>query len=920
MTELVDLQGLADRSTLPFDIGLLPPAESGRLFTITHRRRGKVPSDTFATYRVAQASHQADASAMIETCRHAMHQMAVPPSFVISEAMFGIYTLLLEDRCTCLAEVHDPTHVVHHLSADYTGKRILPSVAVANVRHLLAFVLIFTLFMFLTSAAEALLLDAETLDSLRALHGAEGIGLRTAFFNNARGEVVTCFRNDVIMTWTADRLEYQLELRVPSSLLSSLQSSTDGPERHAPTHQLRCFALSADGTTLAAAGKGAHTYLWNLGTQQLERAISLPEAKSVIGLSFVADQSRRELLAILAQDGILSLCAPDTGAIYAQLGPPHDVFIDAISGNPRSRYLLATLISGQLGVYDVDACLRVTGSGASRAAAVQANHMEARLGASRREGMARATTLPTQAFTPVTSTSLKASRDDSTTTNSTTARQWREYMPKVSFAQLRDVLHGLGEYPAQYRQTYRVLMNNVFSRRIIWRIVLQTPSNAEAFGRLLELGTHPAHLQLHRKYPIKSRKLLRVLQRTLSCLSHWSPVFAEADFIAAAVFPFVKLFQNSPALNAIENMLALHDEALLRALIRLEATADLYAWPLLYTVLSEVFYEKDWLVVWDNILSNHPAYLFAVVVSFLMELRVKLMQCRSCDELYQLLHHKHSLNVAQLVQRAYTILQTPNQEVDLRRIFDGFAPLSRQDYPLFEEYPAFVVNYQGSSYCQKTLMHVACSTLLVKLKEKERIRREEMRLLKERTALMAEGRQLGLVAAQRAGQARRQELLEAAMRAQEDEIKADELRLDAQRAELQALRRQQELKMLQPAVQPDETADGASQPSTSFSDLYRQTHALEEWIEELDQRIDQQQHADSLRFDSYRQRVDVAMESDAQQGAADQLTSSLRDQRNSLERQQQRLLADVQQLRREPALMNDCLTGALRSLTLGVEA
>ena len=100
-------------------------------------------------------------------------------------------------------------------------------------------------------------------------------------------------------------------------------------------------------------------------------------------------------------------------------------------------------------------------------------------------------------------------------------------MPKVSFAQLRDVLHGLGEYPAQYRyavhafvcktpwdrQTYRVLMNNVFSRRIIWRIVLQTPSNAEAFGRLLELGTHPAHLQLHRKYPIKSRKLLRVLQR-----------------------------------------------------------------------------------------------------------------------------------------------------------------------------------------------------------------------------------------------------------------------------------------------------------------------------------------------------------------------------------------------------------------------
>lgn len=47
----------------------------------------------------------------------------------------------------------------------------------------------------------------------------------------------------------------------------------------------------------------------------------------------------------------------------------------------------------------------------------------------------------------------------------------------------------------------------------IWRSLLQLPENHTAFSSLVDKGTHAAYLSLQKKYPIKSRKLLRVLQR-----------------------------------------------------------------------------------------------------------------------------------------------------------------------------------------------------------------------------------------------------------------------------------------------------------------------------------------------------------------------------------------------------------------------
>lgn len=103
---------------------------------------------------------------------------------------------------------------------------------------------------------------------------------------------------------------------------------------------------------------------------------------------------------------------------------------------------------------------------------------------------------------------------------------------RLNKEKLLSILKGYGEYPAKYRM-------------FIWRCLLVLPENHAAYSSLLDKGMHPSYLALHKQYPIKSRKLLRVLQRALSALAHWASIFGEMKYLPGLVFPFVKMFQNN---------------------------------------------------------------------------------------------------------------------------------------------------------------------------------------------------------------------------------------------------------------------------------------------------------------------------------------------------------------------------------------
>uniref|UniRef100_A0A2K6TSY1 TBC1 domain family member 31 n=1 Tax=Saimiri boliviensis boliviensis TaxID=39432 RepID=A0A2K6TSY1_SAIBB len=215
---------------------------------------------------------------------------------------------------------------------------------------------------------------------------------------------------------------------------------------------------------------------------------------------------------------------------------------------------------------------------------------------------------------------------------------------------LQILLKGYGEYPTKYRM-------------FIWRSLLQLPENHTAFSSLIDKGTHVAFLNLQKKYPIKSRKLLRVLQRTLSALAHWSVIFSDTPYLPLLAFPFVKLFQNNqlicfeviatlimnwcqhwfeyfpnPPINIlsmIENVLAFHDKELLQHYINHDITSQLYAWPLLETVFSEVLTREEWLKLFDNIFSNHPSFLLMTVVAYNICSRAPLLNCNLKDDFEQ---------------------------------------------------------------------------------------------------------------------------------------------------------------------------------------------------------------------------------------------------------------------------------------------
>ena len=68
------------------------------------------------------------------------------------------------------------------------------------------------------------------------------------------------------------------------------------------------------------------------------------------------------------------------------------------------------------------------------------------------------------------------------------------------YSKLVQILKCYGEYPARYRM-------------FIWKLLLKLPENYESYGSLIEKGVHPAFIDLHKKYPIKSQKCNRLLER-----------------------------------------------------------------------------------------------------------------------------------------------------------------------------------------------------------------------------------------------------------------------------------------------------------------------------------------------------------------------------------------------------------------------
>ncbi|NXT11866.1 TBC31 protein, partial [Prunella fulvescens] len=563
-----------------------------------------------------------------------------------------------------------------------------------------------------TSTDTAQLWDLDTFQRIRKLNVRQSVGIQKVFFLPLSNTILSCFKDNSVFAWEFDTLhcKYQLSAPVEGSVLF-----------------YKVFAVTRDGRTLVAGGKSNHLHLWCLELKQLIRIIQMPEkVRAVRHLEFLPDSfdgGSDQVLGVLSQDNIMRFINIETCKLLFDIGSPEEGISTAVI-SPNGRYIASVMENGSLNLYSVQALtqegnmpppfmFKVVEDGPKYTS--EANKLITKVTSERSKGPWKSKQSKIQ------SRLLKLQA------NASLENKENELPGGLNKKRLQALLKGFGEYPAKYRM-------------FVWRSLLQLPENHLAFSSLIERGIHSAFVNIQKEYPIKSGKLLRVLQRTLSALAHWSAIFAETPYMPLLAFPFVKLFQNNqlicfevvatvvvnfcqhwfeyfpnPPVNVLgmmENVLAHHDKELLQHLIKYNVTSQVYAWPLLETLLSEVLTREEWLKAFDNIFSNHPSYFLMIVIAYVICSRAPLLHCNQAADFEYFFHHRNNVDINVVIKEAYHLMEATPLDIHPQHMLDDFTPLPKGQYPVFNKYPTFVTNYQAQKW--------------------EKIRQDEIEYLRER--------------------------------------------------------------------------------------------------------------------------------------------------------------------------------------------
>uniref|UniRef100_UPI00398F2198 TBC1 domain family member 31 isoform X1 n=1 Tax=Pristiophorus japonicus TaxID=55135 RepID=UPI00398F2198 len=634
-----------------------------------------------------------------------------------------------------------------------------------------------------TSSDTAQLWDLDTFQRKRKLNVRLSVGIQKVYFLPLSNTILSCFKDDSIFAWESDTLHCKYQLPVP------------GDESRI---NYKAFAVTRDGRALVAGGKSNFLHCWCLNARQLQRIIQMPpKVRTVRQLEFLPDSfdgGSSQVIGVLSQDGIMRFINIQTCKLLFDIGSL-DNGINTLAVSSNGHYIAAVLEDGSLGIYSVRALAQELNKPPPPLVKVVADSDKTKDSENKNDtsGLKMRVTSGRVERPWGGQTAGKKIQTRILKPSGTILEDKENVLPAgLNKKRLQALLKEFGEYPVKYRM-------------FIWRSLLQLPENHAAFSSLTDKGTHAAYLGIHEKYPIKSQKLLRILQRVLSVMAHWSAIFSEVSYLPLLAFPFVKLFQNNqligfevvatviinwcqhwfeyfpnPPLNLlsmIENILAHHDKELLQHLMKYNVTTQTYAWPLIETLFSEVLTREEWLKLFDNIFSNHPSFLLVAVVAYLICSRAPLLHCNIKEDLEHFFHHRNNLDLSAVIKEAYHLMDTTPEDIHPKCMLDDFIPLTKGQYPIFNKYPKFIVDYQTQ--------------------EREKIWHEELDYLKERQ--LAYGMQAENVKrqAENAAWYRQQELLREAEEQRRKILLEEEQKLVEQRVRLAAVKRELKVKELQ---------------------------------------------------------------------------------------------------------------------------
>uniref|UniRef100_T2M8A5 TBC1 domain family member 31 n=1 Tax=Hydra vulgaris TaxID=6087 RepID=T2M8A5_HYDVU len=606
-----------------------------------------------------------------------------------------------------------------------------------------------------------ILWDLNTYTKSRTLIGAQEVGVQQVFFLSNSNKIVTCFKDDSLFIWDSETMKCLHQLR--SSVGAKLG--------------FKCLSVTNDSRILVAGGRSRYIYIWNLDSYQLIQIIELPEKiTEVQHLEFVHDNlsvNQMQLLAILGQDGVLRFIDTHLCKLEADVGSAEEK-IHSFTLSKNGRYVAAILENGSILFYNISIIL---------------NHLHKdtqpviRKVQLKKENNTSQEKKKTSALSGHSNTHASMATEDSL---------YRELPKGLDMKKLRKILKGFGEYPAKYRL-------------FIWKTILRLPENHIAFDMLAKKGIHSSFVNIGENFPIKSQKLLRMLQKVLSALAYWSPIFGETEYLPMMIFPIIKLFPNNQLvcfevaatllltwcqkwfeffpnppltiLNIVETMLGYHDPSLLNHFIKLDVSTQLYAWPILYTLFSEIMTKDEWLVVWDNLFSNHPAFMLYFAVAYLIQSRQSLFSTKLKEDVEFYFHHHNAVDITLVIKETYRLSTSTPDHLDPKKMLQDFIPLTDGQYPIFDCYPSFVVDYL--------------------VEERERIRDEELEYLRQKQLTFEFKKQKELTNKEEVAFYREQDQLLKAEQQRRELIIKEENKLAEKRKKLFAVRRELALRELE---------------------------------------------------------------------------------------------------------------------------
>ncbi|CAH2218648.1 TBC1 domain family member 31 [Pararge aegeria] len=535
------------------------------------------------------------------------------------------------------------------------------------------------------SHIEAILWELRNYTKYFTLNTYSGAQIQQILFTPGGDYLVACFHNDTVQIWRHETMKSVKQI-IPNEL------------KH-----LKNVAFTMNGRAMAIAGLAPILILFSMDTWKAIRSLDLLKYKisGVQQLAFIPqmfDGGANKILAILSSDCILYFLDLDTHKIIYRINPESSG-IRKFLVSPTGKYFLCILQLGEVNIYKTSHVMDLAQSSVEE---------------------------PLKKELPCSSLTHKSVKEKHSPTKVQVEEKMRICMDS---ARLRRILMQYGEYPDKFRS-------------IIWRSLLVTPRNKKAYSALLERGIHPAYKGIEKQFTIHSSITLKNLKRLLSCLAHWCPLFGVMKFLPSFVFPFVKVLQKDPLLlfesvatvlinncqlwfeyapfppisilAMIENILAEHDQPLLDHFCGNGVTSQTYALKILETAFSEVLTCSEWLIIWDHILSNEPAFLLMAVVSYNIIQKNALKRLNSHEQLENFFHMQNPIDKKAFLKKAYILLNETPEEIHPRTFFNSFSALEK-----------------GSSYQQFTGYPKA--TICLKLAKNQRRKTQERRTLKELT-------------------------------------------------------------------------------------------------------------------------------------------------------------------------------------------